>query len=176
MSWHWPLGARVVLIGSVIVCALGLAVASRGVGTAPGLPAVKPDLILDPNTAPPQVLSVLPHIGPALARRIVEARVERPFTSLDDLRDRVRGLGPVHMAAIAPYIQIEAVSRSGLENLAGNLADWAPGQPPLSRRKPSRSEKRKRRPAQPPETPQPALTVGSQEPIPIQVVRESRHE
>jgi hypothetical protein len=176
MSWHWPLGARVVLVGFVIVCALGLAVASCGVGTAPGLPAVKPDLILDPNTAPPHVLAVLPHIGPALARRIVEARAERPFTSLDDLRDRVRGLGPVYMAAIAPYIRIEPVSGPALENFAGNLADRASGQPPLSRRKPSRSEKRKRRPAPPPETLQPTLADGSQEPIPIQVVRESHHE
>ena len=44
------------------------------------------------NTATLAELVALPGIGEKLAMRIVEARQERPFTSLEDL-DRVPGIG-----------------------------------------------------------------------------------
>lgn len=49
--------------------------------------------LVDVNHADLDGLQTLPGVGPALARRIVDARQERMFTSLDDL-ERVRGIGP----------------------------------------------------------------------------------
>lgn len=46
----------------------------------------------------------LPEIGEAMARRIVADREERgPFRSVDDVR-RVRGIGPLTMEKIRPYL------------------------------------------------------------------------
>ncbi len=57
-------------------------------GRAPRAPAT-----VDVNRADLDALQTLPGVGPALARRIVDARQERMFTSLDDLA-RVKGIGP----------------------------------------------------------------------------------
>jgi competence ComEA-like helix-hairpin-helix protein len=64
-------------------------------------------LRLDPNRASAESLEVLPGIGPGRAAAIVAERERRPFASLDDLR-RVRGIGPVTLARIAPWLAIEA--------------------------------------------------------------------
>ena len=70
---------------------------------------------LDPNQAPWWELTVLPGIGPELARRIVEFRngpqatisqkLGRPlFQEASDL-DPVLGLGPKRIAGLAPYLR-----------------------------------------------------------------------
>ena len=48
---------------------------------------------LDANTASIDELQTIRGIGPATAARIVEARRQEPFRDLDDLRERVRGIG-----------------------------------------------------------------------------------
>ncbi|HKI17503.1 MAG TPA: helix-hairpin-helix domain-containing protein, partial [Isosphaeraceae bacterium] len=104
----WPVGPRRVLAATVIAAALGLAVESRAVDPPPGDGIVAaPKLKLDPNTAPPQVLGALPQVGPTLVRQLVLARQDRPLTSLDDLRGRVRGLGPATLDQLAPYLRLE---------------------------------------------------------------------
>ncbi len=50
-------------------------------------------LALDANTATQAELETIRGVGPALSARIVEARRARPFTDLDDLKARVRGIG-----------------------------------------------------------------------------------
>ena len=46
----------------------------------------------------------MPGIGEALAQRIVEDRAENgPFLELNDLR-RVRGIGPVTLEGMKPYL------------------------------------------------------------------------
>jgi competence ComEA-like helix-hairpin-helix protein len=76
--------------------------------TAPGPPgrpsASGPDRI-DVNRADETALQRLPGIGPALARRIVEARTERPFRSLEDL-GRVRGIGPATLARLGDLVTV----------------------------------------------------------------------
>jgi len=70
--------------------------------------------VVDLNRAPPEVLEQLPGIGPALARRIVEAR---PFTTPEDLV-RVSGIGSVLLERLRPYFTVsppEAVGEGGEE-------------------------------------------------------------
>lgn len=68
---------------------------------------VRPTAPLDLNRADTLALQSLPGVGPALARRIVEARAGEPFRSVDDLL-RVRGIGPATLARLRPLV---AVSR-----------------------------------------------------------------
>ncbi len=66
-----------------------------------GLPALRPDL----NAAPERHFLLLPGIGPARARAIVEERSRGgPFASVADLA-RVRGIGPVTTAALAALVR-----------------------------------------------------------------------
>lgn len=65
---------------------------------------------INPNLAPPDSLRRLPRIGPVLAGAIVAAREPRaggPFKDLDDLRHRVRGIGPVTARIIAPLVTFD---------------------------------------------------------------------
>ena len=106
------------------------------------------ELKLDPNTATPEALASLPQIGPTLARRIAEARADGPFRSPDDIRARVRGIGPATLARIEPYLRIEAVPEVGprLDSPAIAIVDAAtnPGRPAASTsRKPPRPRTRK---------------------------------
>lgn len=48
---------------------------------------------IDLNSAPAAKIESLPYIGAGLAKRIVEERRRRPFTSPDDLANRVDGIG-----------------------------------------------------------------------------------
>lgn len=79
---------------------------------ANGTPATKPtatgklkpgDPPLDINAVSETELQRLPGIGPAMAKRIVEAR---PFTSVDDL-DRVKGIGPATMEKLRPFVMVK---------------------------------------------------------------------
>ncbi len=75
---------------------------------ARGRPAPPPrSLRVNPSTAPAAVLEALPRIGPVLAARIVE---ERPFVNLDDLDNRVRGIGPVTREGLRPYLRFDGPS------------------------------------------------------------------
>ena len=52
----------------------------------------------------------LPGAGPALAKRIVEAREQGPFAQVDDLL-RVSGIGPVTLARWRPVLRAGAMCR-----------------------------------------------------------------
>jgi len=75
----------------------------------PGPPAAvtgkkkPPDAPIDVNRAPPEELMRLPGIGPKLAAGIVEARRQRPFASVEELR-RVRGIGAKTMKRLRPHV------------------------------------------------------------------------
>jgi hypothetical protein len=71
-----------------------------------------PDLVLDPNIAPKQVLLALPHAGPSLVGHMVEERDKRPFMSVEDARRRVIGLGPSTLAKLAPYLRFQTATGS----------------------------------------------------------------
>ncbi|WP_406693628.1 helix-hairpin-helix domain-containing protein [Singulisphaera sp. Ch08] len=108
--WGWSAPVRGLLIVSTVVGAIGLLIAApRGKDA----PAPVPPLIVDPNTAPAPVLMALPRLGPSLVGRIVAARAQAPFRSIDDLELRVRGLGPATIKALRPHLRIDPTSHQG---------------------------------------------------------------
>ena len=128
-------GSRCLLAVLAMAVAWDLTSASRDVRPSSEPIARPPELVLDPNTAPLHALAALPHIGPALARRLVEARTERPFASLDDLQDRVRGVGPVTLAQIAPYLQIDVAPGFNPRTLIASQGEQSARKSKSSRRK-----------------------------------------
>jgi competence protein ComEA len=103
----WPVSVRVLLIVVTMIGAMCLRMASLRMGSEGRGPfRAAPVLVVDPNSAPPEVLRALPHVGGALVKKIVEQRAIRPFQSLGDLRHRVRGLGPATLARLSPHLRI----------------------------------------------------------------------
>ncbi len=60
----------------------------------------------------------LPRLGPSLVGRIVAARAQAPFRSVDDLDARVRGLGPATIKALRPHLRIDPTASPGRRPLA----------------------------------------------------------
>ncbi len=131
-SWTWPARARVLLALIVLISGVALRVASDSLGTGRQRTCrVVPVLVIDPNTAPASVLEALPHVGPSLVKQFMEQREIRPFGSTADLRRRVRGLGPVTLARLAPHLRIAASSDSFADpDVLKSLS--APGQTKLA--------------------------------------------
>jgi competence protein ComEA len=160
VTWPWPVGARRVLAGAVILAVMGLAVASRGErSSSGGTSAVTPELVVDPNTAPPRVLTALPRVGPTLVREWVAARADRPFTSLEDAQDRVRGLGPATLLQIAPHMRFEPSTQFDVRQIASSSSDQRVGKSRSTRRKPTRSKSAR----QTPQSSRPRLVAESSE-------------
>jgi hypothetical protein len=134
-----------------MVAGLGLTRAGWDVRATSTPDAGIPDLILDVNSAPLRALAALPHLGPTLARRLDEARAERPFGSLEEIRARVRGVGPVILARIAPHLRIENQPGSGVS--PANLALARSDRPVETPRAPRRRVARARRPGSTPRQP-----------------------
>lgn len=116
------------MLGWLIVFASTADVAWRTIESAP---AGDVSARLNPNLAPWWELTVLPEIGPSLARRIVDYRVAHAakgnatsavpaFRSVDDL-DAVKGIGPKTIARLASHLQFEG--GSDLPKPAGTPGD-----------------------------------------------------
>jgi competence protein ComEA len=74
---------------------------TRPIGTKKPLPTQPIDI----NRATVAELQRLPGIGPTLSQRILEAREEKPFRSVDELR-RVRGIGPKTLERLRPHVVV----------------------------------------------------------------------
>ena len=75
-----------------------LALALRGKPAEPGS--------INPNTASRDELMSLPGIGETMAARVIEARSQGPYVSIEDLR-RVSGIGPKALEQIAPFLRFD---------------------------------------------------------------------
>lgn len=85
------------------------------------------DWRLDINQADASALAELPGIGPALAQRIVDYRLQHgPFARLQDLL-LVPGIGPVIYARIEPYLTCSSASPDS-DSSASPLAPDTPEQ------------------------------------------------
>lgn len=63
--------------------------------------------LINVNTAGQGELELLPGIGPALAKRIIEHRAAKgPFRRVDDL-DAVKGIGPKILERLRPQVTVE---------------------------------------------------------------------
>ncbi len=134
--------ARFIVLAVVVGAAVGLGFSEPGGGAsrngaAAGIPALR----LDPNTVPPEVLTALPRMGPALVDRWVEAREERPFRSLEDVRGRVRGLGPATFDQIAPYFADPDGRGRTVKTTVSQKAGRAPAKRQTAKRKKPGSNK-----------------------------------
>lgn len=89
--------AAALVVAIVAVLALVHTAPPPVVIPAPSPTVGPPPAQVDPRTADTHALESLPGVGPALARRIVEARGTHPFTRPEDLL-RVRGIGPRTLA------------------------------------------------------------------------------
>jgi Helix-hairpin-helix motif len=140
---------RFVLLTAVVAGVLGVGFGGGG-GEASRHTVVAPvpDLRLDPNTVPPQVLTALPHFGAALVDRWVKAREDRPFESLEDARSRVRGLGPATLEQIKPYFELPDGRHQVVESMVSQEAEASRTElRTAGRKKPGSSKKRAAQPA-----------------------------
>ena len=75
---------------------------------------VTPAAKIDLNRASAEQLRTLPGIGPTLTNRILDARRERPFRSVDDLR-RVKGVGAKTLDKLRPFVEVGSVKATAAE-------------------------------------------------------------
>jgi competence protein ComEA len=61
--------------------------------------------VINLNTAPPEVLSLLPGVGPAKAAAILTYRKRRPFRTVDELV-RIKGIGRKMVRRLRPHLAI----------------------------------------------------------------------
>ena len=101
-------GVRAIL--PALVASLGLAAAAFGAAEARQLQGV-----VNVNTASLEELQLLPGVGEARARAIVELRKQRGgLKSLEDLRS-VKGIGEASLERLRPHVAFDGKSTAHLE-------------------------------------------------------------
>jgi competence protein ComEA len=111
---HWLLrradqAAVAVLVGVGLAAAIGWWIAQGGLrGRLIEVDRAAPQTArfqVDINQAEWPELASVPGVGPTLAHRIVDCRrAGGPFVDHDDLRRRVRGIGPRTLEGMRPYL------------------------------------------------------------------------
>ena len=95
------------------------------------VPALAAASSVDANTADASALVGVSGIGPAIAGRILAARREAgPFRDLDDLRERVRGIGEANLRRMAAAGLSVGSAPSGQRSVVAGGRAVAPGGQP----------------------------------------------
>jgi len=108
----------VVLAAAVVAGAAYRVIGHFGLGSEPlqvQPPADGPTFRVNVNKADWVTLALVPGLGPALSKRIVELREAKPakrFESLDELKE-VRGIGDKMLAKLRPYLTLDDAAPSG---------------------------------------------------------------
>jgi competence protein ComEA len=64
-------------------------------------------LPIDPNSARPEELALVPGLSPRLGAAVAAEREARgPFASVEELASRVRGIGPERLARARPHLAV----------------------------------------------------------------------
>jgi competence protein ComEA len=92
----------------IAIAGAGAAAHERAPIDAPAPWPTAPVYRIDLNTAPEAELGLLPRIGPTLAERIIEEReADGAFADLEDLAERVRGIGPRTLERVGPFVVVQ---------------------------------------------------------------------
>lgn len=86
------------------------------------------DGVINLNTAPAQLLSLLPGVGPAKAGAIVTYRRRRPFRTVDELV-RIKGIGRKMVRRLRPHLAVAGPTTA----TAAEAKPTVPGPPALSK-------------------------------------------
>ncbi|MFA7504904.1 MAG: helix-hairpin-helix domain-containing protein [Burkholderiaceae bacterium] len=101
---------------AILFCLLGVA----------GLGLPGPVLAVDANVASQAELQSIRGIGPAIAARIIAERERGPYIDLEDLRDRVRGIGAASLRRMTEA-GLEVTSPAGMAGGPGSSGERGPG-------------------------------------------------
>jgi competence ComEA-like helix-hairpin-helix protein len=112
-------------LGAAIFCAFVVVAISRE--TRAGGKAV--DGVVNLNTAPPELLSLLPGVGPSKARGIVSYRTRHLFRTVDELV-RVKGIGRRMVRGMRSHLAVSGPSTA--HGAAGGREDAVPTPAPVA--------------------------------------------
>jgi competence protein ComEA len=133
-----------------LVVALTLAIVLVGSGARARAAAKAVDGVVNLNTATPEVLALLPGLGPAKIERILVYRRKRPFRTVDELV-RIKGVGRRMVRALRPHLAVSGPTtatairsepRSAAAALAALSKADAAARPPLTTAMPARAPPR----------------------------------
>ncbi len=78
--------------------------------------------VVNINTAGPAQLTLLPGIGQAKARQILELRAQKIFSSLEDLK-AIKGLGPKRLEALKSHVVFSGETTAKRLNIKARAKD-----------------------------------------------------
>jgi competence protein ComEA len=88
--------------------------------------------VINLNTAPAEVLSLLPGVGPAKAAAILTYRKRRPFRTVDELV-RIKGIGRKMVRRLRPHLAIAGPTTAAAAPAVPEVpAGGAPPKPPAA--------------------------------------------
>lgn len=98
------------------------------------------DGVVNLNTAPPEMLELLPGIGPAKVHSILWYRQRHPFRTVDELV-RIKGIGRKMVRRLRLHLAISGptTARAVRRPISFDLPPPPPPPPPVSARKPGTS-------------------------------------
>jgi competence protein ComEA len=111
---------RASMVAVVGVALVLLALTGDSVAGRPALTGV-----VNINTATADELRLLPGIGPAKARLVIEYRTAHPFRTVEELA-RVKGIGPKTVRKLRPHLTVRGATTAGPAGTTGPSPADAP--------------------------------------------------